>query len=216
MAVIQLRTGAEARVTGALDGRAVVCANGGTARELPGTWSASVEWLVRRLAPRFPGLGFLELRYRVKSWRRFEDCVADGEAVLGQAKELGARDVLLLGFSMGGAVSVRIAGDESVSTVVGLAPWLPPELRLEPLRGRRLAIVHGGLDSPFPGVPGVRPSVSRDAAERARALGVEVERRTIPGATHAIALRSRRGLVPMPRAGRWAELVSDELERFCA
>jgi len=214
--VVALATGAEARVTGAVDGRAVVCANGGTAREAPGTWSASVEWLVRRLAPRFSGLGFLELRYRVKSWRRFEDCVADGEAALAHAKELGAQEVLLLGFSMGGAVSVRIAGDKAVSTVVGLAPWLPPGLGLEPLRGRRLAIVHGALDSPFPGVPGVRPSISLDAAERARALGVEVERRTIPGALHAIALRSRGGLVPMPRASRWAELVGGELERFCA
>jgi len=214
--VVALATGAEARVTGVVDGRAVVCANGGTAREVPGTWSASLEWLVRRLAPRFSGLCFLELRYRVKSWRRLEDCVADGEAALGQAKELGAREVLLLGFSMGGAVSVRIAADEAVSTVVGLAPWLPPELGLEPLRGRRLAIVHGALDAPFPGVPGVRPSLSRDAAERARALGVEVERQTIPGALHAIAVRTRRGLVPMPRAGRWAELVSAELERFCA
>lgn len=214
--VIALETGAEARVTGAVDGRAVVCANGGTSREVPGTWSASVEWLVRALTPRFPRLGFLELRYRVKSWRRFEDCVADGEAALGHAKELGAQEVLLLGFSMGGAVSVRIAGDDAVSTVVGLAPWLPPELELEPLRGRRLAIVHGALDSPFPLVPGVRPSVSLAAAERARALGVDVERRTIPGALHAIALRSRRGLVPMPRAGRWADLVAGELERFCA
>ena len=204
-------------MTGAVDGRAVVCANGGTAREVPGTWSASVEWLVRRLAPRFPSLGFLELRYRIKSWRRFEDCVADGEAALGRAKELGASEVLLLGFSMGGAVSVRIAADGAVSTVVGLAPWLPSRLGLEPLRGRRLAIVHGSLDSPFPGVPGVRPSMSLEAAERARTLGVEVERRTIPGALHAIALRSPRGaLVPMPRAGRWAELVGAELERFCA
>ena len=214
--VVALATGAEARLTGAVDERAVVCANGGTSRELPGTWSASVEWLVRRVAPIFPGLGFLELRYRVKSWRRFEDCVADGRAALERAKELGAQKVLLLGFSMGGAVSVRIADDESVSTVVGLAPWLPAELGLEQLRGRRLAIVHGALDSPFPGVPGVRPSISLDAAERARALGVEVERLTIPGALHAIALRSRRGLVPMPRAGRWAELVTAELERFCA
>jgi pimeloyl-ACP methyl ester carboxylesterase len=215
--VVELPTGAEARVTGRIGERAVVCANGGTARELPGTWSASVEWLVRRLAPRFPDLGFVELRYRTRSWRRFEDCVADGEAALAEAKERGSRDVLLLWFSMGGAVAVRIAGDETVSTVVGLAPWLPPALELEPLRGRRLAIVHGALDSPFPGVPGVRPSVSRAAAERARALGVQVERRTIPGALHAIALRGRGGrVVPMPRAGRWAELVSGELERFCA
>jgi hypothetical protein len=33
---------------------------------------------VRVLAPRFPGLAFVELRYRVRSWRRFEECVADG------------------------------------------------------------------------------------------------------------------------------------------
>jgi pimeloyl-ACP methyl ester carboxylesterase len=216
--VVALATGAEARVTGAADGRAVVCANGGTSRDLPGTWSASVEWLVRVLAPRFPGLAFVELRYRVRSWRRFEECVADGEAALEAAKERGARHVLLLGFSMGAAVTVRIAADETVSTVVGLAPWLPPELGLEPLRGRRLAIVHGSLDAPFPGVPGVRPTVSLAAATRAAGLGIEVERRTIPGALHAIALRSpgRGNLVPMPRAGRWAELVGAELERFCA
>ena len=215
--VVALATGAEARLTGTVGERAVVCANGGTARELPGTWSASVEWLVRRLAPRFPGLGFLELRYRIRSWRRFDSCVEDGEAALAEAKEHGAREVLLLGFSMGGAVSVRIAGDEAVSTVVGLAPWLPPQVGLEPLRGRRLSIFHGSLDSPFPGVPGVRPAMSLAAADRARALGIEVERRSVRGALHAIALRTRGGgLVPMPRAGRWAELVGGELERFCA
>jgi pimeloyl-ACP methyl ester carboxylesterase len=215
--IVALASGAEARLTGRAGERAVVCANGGTARELPGTWSASLEWLVGRLAPRFPGLAFVELRYRTRSWRRFEDCVADGEAALAAAKERGARDVLLLGFSMGGAVAVRIAGDEAVRTVVALAPWLPPGVGLEPLRGRRLAIVHGSLDAPLPGIPGVRPAVSQSAAERARALGVDVERRTIPGALHAIALRGHSGrAVPMPRAGRWAELVAHELERFCA
>jgi pimeloyl-ACP methyl ester carboxylesterase len=215
--VVALASGAEARLTGEVGERAVVCANGGTARELPGTWSASVEWLVRRLAPRFPGLGFLELRYRIKSGRRFEACVDDGAAALGEAKRRGAREVLLLGFSMGGAVSVRIAADDAVSTVVGLAPWLPSQLGLEPLRGRRLSIVHGSLDAPFPGVPGVRPALSLAAADRARGLGVAVERRVVPGALHAIALRAPGGgLLPLPRAGRWSELVGDELERFCA
>ena len=163
-----------------------------------------------------PRLGFLELRYRVRSWRRFDDCVADGEAALGQAKERGAHDVLLLGFSMGGAVAVRIAGDEAVSTVVGLAPWLPPQLGLEPLRGRRLAIVHGALDSPFPGVPGCgRPSRATPPSGRGRSASRSSVGRS-RARLHAIALRSRRGLVPMPRAGRWAELVAAELERFCA
>jgi dienelactone hydrolase len=215
--LLRLSTGAEARLTGSVDGRVVICANGGTSREAPGTWSASVEWLVRRLAPAFPQLAFLELRYRVKSWRRFDDCVADGAAALDEARALGAQEMALLGFSMGGAVAVRIAGDDAVSTVIGLAPWLPPQLELEPLRGCRLTVVHGALDSPFPGVPGVRPSVSLEAADRARAAGAQVERIVIPGAVHAIALRSPRGgLVAMPRARRWAELVADELERFCA
>jgi dienelactone hydrolase len=215
--LFRLSTGAEARLTGTVDGRVVVCANGGTSRELPGTWSASVEWLVHRLAPAFPRLAFLELRYRVKSWRRFDDCVADGAAALEAARDRGAGEVALLGFSMGGAVAVRIAGDGAVSTVIGLAPWLPRQLELDPLRGRRLALVHGALDSPFPGVPGVRPSVSLAAVERARAVGADVERVVIPRAVHAIALRSPGGrLVAMPRARRWAELVAGELERFCA
>jgi hypothetical protein len=47
----ELRSGAEARWTNGPGLLAVGCVNGGRKRELPGTWSASVEWLVRRLAP---------------------------------------------------------------------------------------------------------------------------------------------------------------------
>ena len=73
----ELASGAEARWTNPGARRAVVCVNGGTAAELPGTWSASVEWLVQALAPRFAGLSFLEVRYRLKSWRRLELCIED-------------------------------------------------------------------------------------------------------------------------------------------
>lgn len=141
---VMLETGAEARVTGA-GSRAVVCVNGGTAAETPGNWSASLEWLVGRLAPRLPELAFVEVRYRVKSWRRLDDCVEDARAALAAARDAGAHELALLGFSMGGAVAVRAAGDEAVSTVIGLAPWLSPKLDLSPLRGRRFAVVHGGL-----------------------------------------------------------------------
>ena len=61
--VVRLPTGAEMRLTG--DGAtAVVCVNGGQAGEVGGSWSASIEWLVRRLAPRFRQLVFAEVRYR--------------------------------------------------------------------------------------------------------------------------------------------------------
>jgi dienelactone hydrolase len=210
-----LATGAEGRWSGEPGARAVVCVNGGTAAEVEGTWSASIEWLVGRLAPRLQSLAFLEVRYRVKSWRRLDACVEDARAALAAAREAGVAEVALLGFSMGGAVSVRVADDDAVSTVVGLAPWLPPQLELEPLRGRRFTIVHGGLDRGLPGVPGVAPELSAQAFERAVALGVESSRAVIPGAVHAIALRAPWGApVPLPRAHRWAELVRSELERF--
>ena len=213
----ELETGAEARWTGTPGRRAIVCVNGGTAAEVPGTWSASVEWLVHRLAQRFPALGFLEVRYRIKSWRRLQLCVEDAAAAIAAAKEHGAEELALLGFSMGGAVAVRNAAADGVGLVAGVNPWLPPELELEPLRGRRLAIAHGALDAPLPLIPGVKPSMSEAAAERARALGVDVERTIVPRGFHAVALRRRNGgTLPLPGAGRYAELVGDELERFCA
>ncbi|MDX6440254.1 MAG: hypothetical protein QOF45_2837 [Gaiellaceae bacterium] len=211
-----LSTGAEARWTGTPGPRAVVCVNGGTAAEVPGTWSASVEWLVRRLAGRFPDLGFLEVRYRVKSWRRLELCVEDAGAAIAAARDSGARQLALLGYSMGCAVAVQNAQDPGVELVVGLNPWLPPQLDLGPLLGRRLAIVHGLWDAPLPGIPGVKPSMSKAAAERARSLGIDVERHVVPG-FHALALRQPGGrLVRLPGARRFADLVSGELEDFRA
>lgn len=215
--VIGLASGAEARWTGTPGLQAVVCVNGGTAAEVAGTWSASLEWLVERLAGRFPGLGFLEVRYRVKSWRRLDLCVEDGGAAITAAREAGAQELALLAFSMGGAVAVRNAARHGIRVVVGVNPWLPPALELEPLVGRRLAIVHGALDAPLPGIPGVKPSMSKSAYERALALGVDAERRVVSGGLHAVALRRRGGgLVPLPGARRYGELVGDELERFCA
>jgi len=213
----QLETGAEARWTNRAGPHTVVCMNGGTAAERPGTWSASLEWLVGRLGRRRPELGFLEVRYRVKSWRRLELCVEDAGAAIAAARAAGADEVALIGFSMGGAVAVRVAADPAVSTVIALAPWLYSELDLAPLEGRRFAVVHGSLDRGVPGVPGVRPELSLRGYERARALGVDAVRTVIPGALHPIALRAPwGGPVRMPRAGRWEELVDGELERFCA
>jgi pimeloyl-ACP methyl ester carboxylesterase len=213
-APILLSSGAELRVTGPGRGDAVVCVNGGQAGEVEGTWSATLEWLVRRLAPRFPELRFGEVRYRVKSWKRLDGCVEDARAAID---ELGAARTLLVGFSMGGAVAVQAADEPSVETVLGLAPWLPDRLPLEPLRGRRLRVLHGALDRWLPGVPGVSPTSSRRGFERARSLGVEGEYEVIRGGLHGVALRAHWGNpVPLPRAGTWARLVADELDRFQA
>ena len=210
----RLATGAEMRVTGPTDRAAVVCVNGGQGSEVEGTWSATLEWLVRRLAPRFPKLGFAEVRYRIKSWKRMDWCVADARAAIG---ETAAPRTILLGFSMGGAVAIGVADHPSVEEVVGLAPWIPERLRLEPLVGRRFAVIQGQLDRWLPGLPGVSPGSSRLGYERALALGVEGSYTLIPGAVHGVAFRARWGApIPFPRAGRWADAVSLELARFQA
>jgi dienelactone hydrolase len=201
------------RVTGE-GAKAVVCMNGGQESEVPGTWSASIEWLVGRIAPRFPSLAFAEVRYRVKSWRVLDMCVEDA---LAAVEAVGADDVLLVGFSMGGAVSISAADDPRVAGVLGLAPWIPDQLDVAPLAGKRLDVLHGSLDRRLPGVPGVAATQSRHGFERARALGVPGTYTLIRGGVHGLALRPRRGaLVPLPRASAWAALAAARVAAFAA
>ncbi len=186
--------------------------NGGQAREVEGTWSASIEWLVRRLSTRLPEIAFAEVRYRVKSWKRLESCFEDARAAV---HEVGAPRTLLLGFSMGGAVSIGIADEPGVEGVIGLAPWIPDQLDVSRLHGKRLSVFHGALDRWLPGIPGVSAGHSRKGFERAQARGADGRYVLIPGGLHGLALRSPRGrLVTLPRADRWAELVEEEVRRF--
>jgi dienelactone hydrolase len=206
-----VESGADLRVTGS-GPDAVVCVNGGGRAEVPGTWSSTLEWLVERLSPHFPELRFGEVRYRVKSWRRIDLCVEDGSAAIAS---LAPRRTLMLGFSMGGSVSVRLGADPSVSAVLGLAPWLPEQLDLSPLEGKRLAVVHGTLDGPLPGIPGVTAKSSRHAYERAVAQGIDASYTLVRGGLHGMAVRSPWGrTVSLPRAGAWLDAVRAELERF--
>jgi pimeloyl-ACP methyl ester carboxylesterase len=201
---------AEVRIRGPADGPAVICMNGGRAKPVEGTWSASLEWLVGRLAPQFPQLRFAEVKYRIKSWNHFESCREDARETI---ERLDAERTLLLGFSMGGAVSISVADDPRVEGVLGLAPWIPDQLSVEPLRGRRLDVIHGSLDRPLPGLPGVSPAGSRRGFERAQALGVPGTYTLIRGALHGIALRAGRPL-PLPRAKTWAHHIATQLDAF--
>ncbi len=205
---ISLSTGAELRLSNPGRSLAVVCVNGGLARPVPGTWSASLEWLVERLAPAFPALTFGEVRYRVKTWKELDSCIADGRAAVAA---VAAERVLLLGFSMGGAVAIANAAEPSVERVLGLAPWIPERMPLTTLAGRRLDVLHGSLDRWLPGIPGVSPTSSRRGFERAQALRVPGSYTLVRGAVHGVALRGRRGLVPLPRAHTWLRLVDEQL-----
>jgi dienelactone hydrolase len=216
-AVERLPTGADVRISN--DGRrlAAVFVNGGSAKAVPGTWSATSELLVSELAPRYAEIGFVEVRYRVKTWKALGSCTDDAEAALRVAVAAGTERALLVGFSMGGAVAVGVGEDSSVAGVVGLAPWLPPELPLDGLRGKRLDVVHGAWDRYLPGVPGVNPGHSHAAWKRAQRLGIDGTYTVIPRAVHGCAVRSRRGnLLRLPRWRAWVEHVAAALDRFAA
>jgi len=207
---VRLRTGAEMRTTGHPGARPVVMVNGGRAGDVEGDWSASLEWLVGRLAPARPDLAFHEVRYRVKSWNRLRMCIEDCLAAIDAVADAGP--VTLVGFSMGGAVSIASAGHLAVRDVIGLAPWIPAQLDVDGLRGRRVTIVHGSLDAALPGVPGVRSSSSRRGADRIERAGVPVDYHLITGAVHPIALHAPWGRpVGAPRARTWLGHVADAL-----
>ncbi len=157
-----------------------------------------------------PGLAFYEVRYRIRSWKRLEMCIEDARAALDVVAGAGASGaVALLGYSMGGAVSLAVAGDPAVTTFIGLAPWLPEEIGVEGLAGRRVAVVHGSIDGrPF----GVSPRQSRRGVERMRARGIEASYALVRGGLHALALPGPGdALIPLPRAAEWARLVGAEL-----
>ena len=214
MSIERLATGADLRVTGDRGGVVVLALNGGTAKPRPGTWSASVEYVVREAAPRRRDLGWAEVRYRTRSWKVLDECVEDARAALEVVAAAGARQIVVLGYSMGGAVASQVADHGLVRHVIGLAPWLPERLDMRPMRGRRFDVFHGALDRWLPGIPGVSPESSRQGFDRLRALGVTGTYSLIPGAIHALALRAPwGGLVPMPRAGAWVANVLGALPR---
>jgi dienelactone hydrolase len=189
--------------------------NGGSGREVAGTWSATLEWLVRRLAPEFPSISFLEVRYRIKSWKQLTSCIEDCRAAVSLAVEDGAAELALLGFSMGGAVAISAADHPRVTTVIGLAPWIPDRLDVATLDGRRVTIVHGSLDRWLPGIPGVSPKSSLRGFERIRQREIDATYTIVSRGIHGLAVRSRHGsTIPLPRAKHWAKLVSAELHRF--
>lgn len=206
-----LARGAEARARNPDGSRAAVLVNGGTSRRVPGTWSATSEWLAERLAARFPDVAFVEVRYRTKSWNELPSCIEDAEDALTAT----ARPSILVGFSMGGAVAIGAADHEGAAAVLGLAPWIPPQLDLSPLRGKRFDVVHGAWDRWLPLVPGVSAKHSRSGFERALSAGAHGTYTVIARGLHGVALRARGGsLIALPRAKAWLGPVSDAIEHF--
>jgi acetyl esterase/lipase len=101
-----------------------------------------------------------------------------------------------------------------VQGVVGLAPWVPEQIPLGALRGKRLAIVHGSRDRSLPFLPGVHPAHSQRLLQRAAAAGARTSLTTIEGAIHGIAVGTPLGLLPLSHAREWAAAIAGHLSEI--
>lgn len=127
------------------------------------------------------------LRNRVRGWNEPAlDALTDARWALERVKtEHPTARVVLVGHSLGGRVALRLAGDEAVLGVCGLAPWLEPGEPIEQLAGGRVLIAHGDGDRI------TSPAQSADYARRALQLPKPPSMTyvRVPGAGHAMLRR---------------------------
>ncbi|HVY10370.1 MAG TPA: alpha/beta fold hydrolase [Mycobacteriales bacterium] len=142
----------------------------------------------RALARADDRLAVAMLRYRYRGWNGPEASpTVDARWALEEVRRrYGDVPVVLVGHSMGGRTSLRVADEPAVVGVVALAPWITPDDPVEHLAGRRALIAHGNLDFV------TSPRASRRFAERANAAGARIDYRLIRGDNHAMLLRARR------------------------
>ena len=120
-------------------------------------------WMRDAIAGRLAaaGAGVALLRFTVKGWQpKPTGSAAAGPvpapepfpvtdahwALTRLAEEYAGLPVVLLGHSMGARTAVRVADHPSVTGVVGLAPWLPPDDPVATLAGKHLVAAHGSRD----------------------------------------------------------------------
>ena len=157
------------------------------ARHLAGLRMRPVATALRRTSAR-DGLAVWSVRYRYRGWNGAEmSPVEDARWALEEVRRRHGEDirVVVVGHSMGGRTGMRIGGDDNVVGVAALAPWLPEGEPVDHLAGQRLLIAHGDLDKV------TSPRLSREFADRARAVGADVDYVTVPGETHAMLRRWR-------------------------
>jgi pimeloyl-ACP methyl ester carboxylesterase len=94
------------------------------------------------------GLAVWRLRFRYRGWNKTgADAVQDARWAIGELRaKHGDVPIVVVGHSMGGRAAMRVAGEEGVTAVIGLAPWLVDGEPQEQMLGRRLLVIHGTVD----------------------------------------------------------------------
>ncbi|HEX4789256.1 MAG TPA: alpha/beta fold hydrolase [Actinospica sp.] len=147
----------------------------------------------------------LTLRYRYRGWNNAAGTPPDAlpapvadtvEALASIEQRLGSMPVILVGHSLGGRTAVRAAQYPTVRAVAALAPWLPDNEPVEPLRGRSVLIAHGRQDEV------TSPDHSIEFARRSAEVTASTELELLDDG-HAM-LRA---------AGAWHRLVGEFISR---
>lgn len=111
--------------------------------------------------------------------------VRDAEWALARLRELYPdRPLALVGHSMGGRVALELAGTDGVTSIVGMAPWIPQLYDVEPFLDRHTLLLHGRKDVI------TDPRKSSRLAELIAQAGGDARSVQLPDA-HAMLLRAR-------------------------
>lgn len=126
------------------------------------------------------------LRNRLRGWNGAQaDALVDARWVAAEARrEHPGVPIVLVGHSMGGRAALRAAGQDGVTAVCALAPWIERPDPVRQLAGRSVLIAHGNRDR------WTFPSASFDYAVQARGVAAEVARFEVRGVGHAMLRRS--------------------------
>ncbi|MEE3062496.1 MAG: alpha/beta fold hydrolase [Actinomycetota bacterium] len=138
--------------------------------------AAALRWRLGR------GVEVRRVQYRLRGWNspRY-DAVVDATAVLDSVRRrFDAKNIVLVGHSMGGRVATRLAAGGQVGAVVALAPYWPRDDGDLIPPSTRLLVVHGTADAR------TDPEASRIQTLRARERGLDAQWVGIAGAGHSM------------------------------
>jgi dienelactone hydrolase len=128
------------------------------------------------------------LRYAVRGWNGDKASpLVDTRLALEQIASCHPGvPIGLMGHSMGGRVALQLAGDERVTAIVALAPWVESRDRAPWHRGLHALVMHGTRDRI------TSPRRSRAHADAMAALGADVTWLGVEGDTHAMLRQASR------------------------
>ncbi|MDR7300798.1 alpha/beta hydrolase [Haloactinomyces albus] len=144
-------------------------------------------------APAHAGTAVCLLRNHLRGWNEPQrNPIRDARWALSELRRIHpAANIVLVGHSMGGRAALRLAGDDGVTAVCALAPWIERDEPIRQLSGKSVLIIHGDRDRM------TSQHASADYVRRASRSHPDVRFVPVAGSGHAMLRHS----------GLWTSLV---------